>query len=200
MYLSANVPHFEVLVRKEFLYNQEAHHKEFESGVCFGVSSITNRAFGFHVLLDNGAIFWRLPLHAFAWKDNANPLDISEAQLWDNISYNIAVTKYDYLKDRECKFKTRTKREIYGKYLFTIDYAESEYSESADEHKCSHILRGSDGNFYSMPNNYLRWFDSSRIKQINEPLDYKANTYIWHAEKINEVTDNNFFYEIKDES
>lgn len=195
MYLSANIPHFEVLVRKEFLYNLESHKGEFESGVCFGVSSISNRALGFHVLLDNGAIFWRLPIHALAHKENAPEIKINDAQLWDNISYNIAVTKYEFLKDRQCIIKNK---DLYGTYLFTIDYAESEYAESADEHKCSHILRGSDGNFYSMPNNYLRWFDTSRIKSIDTPIDYKANTHVWHCEQVNETAnDGKYFYEIK---
>lgn len=195
MYLSSDIPHFEVLVRKEFLYNQERGHGEFESGVCFGVSSITNRALGFHVLLDNGAIFWRLPLHALCINEKAPKVDIAECQFWDNISYNITVNKYSYLKDRNCSLRTRSGRVINGTYMFTIDYAESEYAESANEHKCSHIIRGYDGNIYSMPNNCLLWACSSRIKQVKP--DYQANTYIWYVENDNLTATDEYFYEMK---
>jgi len=196
MYISSSIPHFEVLVRKEFLYNLESHFGEYQSGVCFGVTSITNRALGFHVLLDNGAIYWRLPLHALAWDNNPSPIQISDAQFWDNISYNISVTKYDYLKNRECSFKVRSGKIVEGQYLFTIDYAESEYAESANEHKCSHIIKGYDGNFYSMPNNRILWKDSSRIKQ--EIPDYKINTHIYFAEEDVKSVNDKYFYETEE--
>ena len=195
MYLSSDIPHFEVLVRKEFLYNQESGHGEFESGVCFAVSSITNRALGFHVMLDNGAIFWRLPLNALVCDESAPVRQVGEAQFWDNISYNITVNKFNYIKDRACNFKIRTGIQLRGTYMFTIDYAESEYAESANEHKCSHIIRGDDGNFYSMPNNRVLWEDSSRITP--KIPDYKVNTHIYYAEDDRLTATDKYFYEME---
>src|SRR5262245_42682763 len=122
-YLSENIPHFEVLVRKEFLYNLEKGHGKFIPGKVFGVSCILNRALGFHVMLENGAIFWRLPLAAFCHKKSANNVAVQECQLWDNISYNISVTHYDFLKHCDANIKTRSGKTVKAEYLFTIDYA-----------------------------------------------------------------------------
>lgn len=75
--LNVNVPRFYCLLRKEFLYDGEAHHGEFIHVCVFGAASIQGRALGFHVLTENGAVIWRLPLHALCHKAEApsQPLD-----------------------------------------------------------------------------------------------------------------------------
>jgi len=200
MYLSASIPSFKCFVRKEFLYNQDIKYKgQFEEGICFGVSSIKNRALGFHVMFNNGGVFWRLPLNSLAHKEDAKPITVGESQLWDNISYNISVTEYEFLKGREASLKTRSGKLHRSTYLFTIDYAESDYAESADEHKCSHILKAEDGNFYSMPNNRILWQDTSFVTKPSVP-DWKVNKNIYFCESNEFKTleeDDNFFYEIK---
>ena len=41
------------------------HHGESEDCCIFGFASITDRALLFHIMLPNGACFWRLPISAF---------------------------------------------------------------------------------------------------------------------------------------
>ena len=200
-YLSHSIPSFKCFVRKNFLYNQERGHGEFVPAICFGVSSIKNRALGFHVMCDNGGVFWRLPLSALSHNQQAKDLEVGEAQLWDNISYNIAVTEYEFLKGREATLKPKSSIILKGSYLFTIDYAESDYAESADEHKCSHIFKGVDGNFYSLPNNRVLWKDSSFVTKGSKTPDWLVNTHIYYCEtdKATEETDK-YFYEFSENS
>lgn len=66
-----NIPRFYCLLRKEFLYDGNSHVGEFVKVCAFGASSIANHALGFHVLTENGAVIWRLPIHAFCHKEDA---------------------------------------------------------------------------------------------------------------------------------
>ena len=43
-FLCANVPHIEVLVKKQYLYDLEKGHGEFEPGIWCTVKSIQGRA------------------------------------------------------------------------------------------------------------------------------------------------------------
>ena len=69
--LNANIPRFYCLLRKEFLYDGRAHQGEFVKVCAFGVASVYGHALGFHVLTENGAVIWRLPIHALCHKPDA---------------------------------------------------------------------------------------------------------------------------------
>ncbi|MBL9170895.1 MAG: hypothetical protein JNN07_24395 [Verrucomicrobiales bacterium] len=60
--LNTNIPRFYCYLRKEFLYDGQAHNGEFVKVCVFGASSIYGRALGFHALTEDGATFWRLPI------------------------------------------------------------------------------------------------------------------------------------------
>ena len=64
-YLNANIPVEYAQIRREYLYDLKKHHGEVEDCIIFGVSCITGRAFLFHAIMENGAIFYRLPISAF---------------------------------------------------------------------------------------------------------------------------------------
>ena len=64
-YLNANIPVQYAQIRKEYLYDLKKHHGEVEDCIIFGISSITGRAILFHAIMENGAIFYRLPITAF---------------------------------------------------------------------------------------------------------------------------------------
>ena len=64
-YLNANIPVEYAQIRREYLYDLRKHHGEVEDCIVFGVTSITGRALLFHAIMENGAIFYRLPITAF---------------------------------------------------------------------------------------------------------------------------------------
>ena len=106
--LNVNVPRFYCFLRKEFLYDGEAHHGELLNVCVFGAASIHGRALGFHVLTENGAVIWRLPLHAFCHKSNAPVQALDWLQFWDCFSYEVAVTTFERLQDFRVQFKDRS--------------------------------------------------------------------------------------------
>ena len=64
-YLNANIPVTYAQIRKEYLYDLKKHHGEVSDCIIFGLSCLTGRAILFHAIMENGAIFYRLPISAF---------------------------------------------------------------------------------------------------------------------------------------
>ncbi len=64
-YLNVNVPPTSAQIRREYLYDLKKHHGEVEDCIIFGLTSLGGRAILWHALMENGAIFYRLPLNAF---------------------------------------------------------------------------------------------------------------------------------------
>ena len=84
--LNADIPPIYCNVRKEYLYDFKKHHGESEECVVFGLTSMAGAATLFHIMLPNGAVFFRLPISAFFQKsyDRADVPDMSvdALQLW----------------------------------------------------------------------------------------------------------------------
>jgi hypothetical protein len=64
-YLNANIPPTYAQIRREYLYDLKKHHGEVEDCIVFGISALTGRSILFHAIMENGAIFYRLPITAF---------------------------------------------------------------------------------------------------------------------------------------
>ena len=64
-YLNANIPVMYSQIRREYLYDLKEHHGEVEDCIIFGLASITGRPILFHAIMENGAVFYRLPISAF---------------------------------------------------------------------------------------------------------------------------------------
>ena len=65
----ANVPYIKCYVRKEYLYDLEKGHGEFEECVLIAVKSMQGKALIFEAYLPAyGACFDKFPLSAFVWK------------------------------------------------------------------------------------------------------------------------------------
>lgn len=82
-FLNADIPHFYALLRREYLYDLRRGHGEFEPCAVFAVCSIPSRALMFHAMTEAGAAIWRLPISAFAWKDDAPVQPLDHLELWD---------------------------------------------------------------------------------------------------------------------
>jgi hypothetical protein len=196
--LNVDIPQFYCYLRKEFLYDLEAHHGELIQVCVFGVASLAGRALGFHVLTENGAVIWRLPIHAFCHKVDAPAMPINQLQLWDCFSYQVASTKFDRLADLRVRAQLRDGEWEGGQYLFTLDWYGSEDSEQMGEggHKCSHVIALDNGNFCAQPNNRLQWFDPAFVTPFETKPDYLTGTKAWKVER-EQVTTSEYFYDSK---
>jgi len=210
-YLNANIPLQYAQIKKEYLYDLKKCHGEVEDCIIFGISSLTGRAILFHAIMENGAVFYRLPITAFiqrGFKPKDVPIQrLDELELWNSFSFYPAITRWDLLSSSSGKFIGKDKKWYHGKYLFTVDWAHpdanilnSDHSEIPHEHKCAHIIALDNGNYAAQPNNRCIWDLHSFTVKNNTP-DWKVQTSEWNVEDSGqwktEDTDN-FFYEIEE--
>ena len=210
-YLNANIPVQYAQIKKEYLYDLKKHHGEVEDCIIFGITCITGRAILWHAIMENGAIFYRLPISAFiqrGYEPAAVPHQrLDELELWNSFSYYPAVTVYDFLNGSSGKYIGKDKKWYHGRYLFTIDFAHpdanilnSDHSEIPHEHKCAHILALDNGNYAAQPNNRLIW-DITSFTVRDEIPDWKVQTSEWDVEdssKFKTEDTDKYFYEIEE--
>jgi hypothetical protein len=211
-YLNANIPVTYAKVRREYLYDLQKHHGETEDCVIFGMASITGRAVLFHCMLENGAIFYRLPISAFIQRSftvsQVPRMRLDELELWNSFSYYPSVITYDFLGGQKCKYLGKNKKFYIGEYLFTIDWGhpdanilDCDHSEIVSEHKCGHVIALDNGNFAIQPNNRILWSVGNFTVKEGWP-DYKVQTSEWNVENNAWVTEDSdqMFYEVKENS
>ena len=108
-FLVHNLPPVHVLVRKEYLYDLEKGHGEYTPGIWISVKSVQGKAFYFETLLpEYGALFDKLPISAFVWKEDHGDLPLDNLQLWDCFDYNLTVIKKPLLS--RCEYYGKDKQ------------------------------------------------------------------------------------------
>lgn len=191
MLLNHNIKPISCFVKKEFLYNQEKHHGELVEAHLFAVSSIRGRALGFHAFLNNGAVFYRLPLSSIVWKKTASPsVALEDLQTWDQLGYYLSVIEYDFLKELNGRVHLSQGRILKCEYMFTIDFCHPDpgvlntsFVESPEDHKCQHLVRLENGYFGAYPNNKILWEEIAFVTDKGSARpDYRINTFKFHAE------------------
>jgi hypothetical protein len=202
--LNANLPRIYCFVRKEYLYDLKEHHGEFVKACVFGVSSLYGKALGFHALLENGAMIWRLPISALAADEGADHYPLEVLQLWDCFSYELAVTEFDHMEGMRCRVILKNKEEHEGEYVATIDWYGSNDSEEPGDggHKCGHLIQLDNGCFCLQPNNRICWYEPAFVRPFETPPDYKTNNQHWKCEnqtKWYTAANDRYFYDIETE-
>jgi len=208
-YLNANIPPIYCKIRTEYLYDMDEKKRGERDCVIFGIASISGRALLFHVLLPNGAVYYRLPISAFFQKrfsrDQVPDMRPDELQLWNCFSYWPSVHVFDFLAGIDGKFRGKDKNFYPGNYLFTVDWAhpepnilDVEHSQIPQEHKCAHILALDNGNFAAQPNNRILWHVNNYTTESDWP-DFKVQNTVWDVETSDWITEDTdkMFYEIE---
>jgi len=211
-YLNVNIPATYAQVRREYLYDLTGHVGEAEDCLIFGMASITGRALLFHALMENGAVFYRLPISAFIQRGfdvkEVPRMRLDELELWNSFSYYPTITTFDILLGQSGKYLGKDKKWHHGTYLFTVDWAhpegnivDTDHSEIPHEHKCAHILALKNGNYAAQPNNRLIWNIPSFTVKDEIPYDWKTQTHDWTVEdttKWRTEDSDRFFYGIEE--
>jgi hypothetical protein len=187
--LNANIPPIDCYVRGNFLRNQiDSHDKYFEC-VIFGVSSVQNRSPLFHFMMEDGGLWWRMPINAFCTKPGVPEVDLHELVLWNSFSPYVLLTKFANLTNLKMSYRDRQRNVVQGKYLFTLDWHNPDsnrlddgYSETPNEHKCGHVIQRDDGNFAIQPNNRVRVFEPSFANRKDLVIGRIINDRIWDVE------------------
>jgi len=209
-YLNANIPVIYCQIRREYLYDLKRHHGEVEDCMVFGIASMSGRPLLFHALMENGGVYYRLPLsafiqHGFEAKDVPR-MQLHELELWNCFSYYPSVIAFDALTTSG-KYLGKDKKWYRGSYLFTVDWAhpdsnivDTDHSEVPQEHKCAHIMALENGNYAAQPNNRILWHIPSYTVRDEIP-DWEVNSHNWSVEDGRDwktEDTNKFFYGIEE--
>jgi hypothetical protein len=190
-HIVANLPAVKCFVRREFLYDHQTGHGELEPCWWISIKSLRGQAFRIESYLNHyGALYDKLPLHAYCWKPiegDALPLDY--LQLWDCLSYDITVIKKAQLQSMRCRFKLKDGGWMTGEYLFTVDSAHPDFnildtgfSEDVEDHKSYNFIKCDNGQFAAQPNNRLLILEpSSNPQQLKAP-DFLVSTRRYSVE------------------
>jgi hypothetical protein len=187
--LNANIPPIDCYVRGNFLRDQEVSHDKYFPCVIFGVSSIKSRSPLFHFLMEDGGIWWRMPINAFCTKPGVPEEPIYNLVLWNSFSPHISVTKFENLSNMRMSYTDRNKNNVGGKYLFTLDWHNPE----------SNIL--DDGNLEIQTNNRIRLKEPSFVTKKDLVIQRLINTNKWDVESYDKwvLEDSNVYdYDISE--
>lgn len=186
-FLVANIPPVHCYIRREFLYDFERGHGEYESCIWVSLKSIRGQAFRIEAYLPRyGALYDKLPLHAFVSRTDNLPesfLPLDTLQIWDCFSYDITVIQKAFLRNLSCQFYAKDKQMYNGDYMFTVDHAapdlniiDTSYAEWPEDHKSFNFIQLENGQYAAQPNNRCLFFDAaSNPKEMLFP-DFKVCT------------------------
>jgi len=120
------------------------------------------------------------------------------AQPWDCMSHHHSVYKLE--RASPAPWIAKVDGEFYpAKYLFTVDYTDSEVADDPAQHKQSHVLELLDageytGNIVALPNNRVRvthpaWFETGEGAPDFKPNQHTYNSkenvdYVWDTERV----------------
>jgi hypothetical protein len=201
-YLNHSIPTITCLIRDEFLFNHEKGFGSYTSCDVHSVASIEKRVPLFEAFLTNGVNWTRRPITAFCWKP-CDPVPLEEAMYWDCFSPYIDVQVRARMKGLRGQLINFQGQKKWGEYMFTLDWGwenksilDTNFSETP-EHKCAHVFKMDNGNFYAYPNNRIVWHDDA---WVDTPIDknpgYKIDLTVYSVEnKRKQYTDDSYITE-----
>jgi|TARA_Y100000114_G_scaffold153329_1_gene173084 hypothetical protein len=174
-YLISNIPYTKVWIRKEFTHGHQKYHGEFIHGLAIAVTTMPDRCLSFQIIFTGceeeegesnphgGAMWARMPLTALCgdipmdeWPER---METHLAQPWDCPSHHHSIVSLDRCKPSPWLAKIAGEFHT-ARYLFTVDYTESEIADCPAQHKQSHVMVLTDGkwkgNMVALPNNRVR--------------------------------------------
>lgn len=189
-FLNHNIPTFNCYIRDEYMYDHEKGHGEFSVCDVHSVASLERRVPLFECLLENGVNWTRRPIHAFCWKKDAPKHELNIHMYWDCFSAYIDVQRRNRLAN--CRADLIDYKGVWrrGTYMFTLDWSfenkagmlDVNFSEDP-EHKCGHVFKMDDGNFFIYPNNRIVWMDDAYISnRLTKNPGYKIDQTFYTVE------------------
>jgi hypothetical protein len=205
-YLNHPLPPWSAYIRNEFLYNHWKGWGEYTLCDIHSVTSIENKVPLFEAFLENGVNWTRRPLHAFCWRVDAEKPTIDQVYMWNCFSPYIDVQIRPRLNGLRADLLTG-KTTSGGEYLFTLDWSWENSAilntnfSTTPEHKCAHIFKMDNGNFYAYPNNRIIWRDPAfTFNRIKQNPGYQIDQTIYSVENIlRGETDSSYIYNIQEE-
>jgi len=187
-HLVANLPPIHCFVRREFLYDFKSGYSEYEPCIWVSIKSLRSQAFRIEAYLPHyGALYDKLPLHAFVSRNNnlkeKEFLPLDTLQIWDCFSYDFTIIQKAFLRNLSCKFYAKDKTMYNGDYLFTVDHSapdmniiDTSYAEWPEDHKSFNFIQLENGQYAAQPNNRCLFYDAASNPEVLKFPNFKVCT------------------------
>lgn len=162
MSFMVDTPYTTAYIRNEFLHDQQEGHGDFTLCTVLGFRAEPMRVPMFSVMLECGAMWARMPIHAICAKP-CDPLPLNVCVWWDSFSRFCEVREMQFLRNHRVSGIGRDGVKRPGSYLFSVFWANGGWSEIPDQSKDHHIIALDSGQWIAYPNNRLLWSDPSWI-------------------------------------
>jgi len=153
-----------------------------EPCVWFGLRSYPGRAWGCHVMLENGAVVRDIPLNQLAQHDYAQPWNLEDAQKWDCYGDQFSLVRYTYLQGLEARVRCRTAEEDLGEYLFTACPLNDGFTAEPEQNKEFMFLALRNGRYTAQPTNRVLFIERSFTVDTGWPADIQRQSDVWSCE------------------
>jgi len=215
-----NIPLFKCWVRKEFTNGHNDYHGEFVHAIVMAVNTMPDRSLSFQVMftgceaddgsqenVHGGAMWARMPISALVgdieleeWPER---MPTHLVQPWDCPSHHHSIIRF--ARANPSPWICKIDGDFYkARYLFTVDFTESQVADDPAQHKQSHVMILTEGewkgNVVALPNNRVRVTSPAYWITGEGAPDFRPSQYIHCAEQDDsytdpEVTFNNLYYE-----
>jgi hypothetical protein len=194
-------------MRNQFLFNHEKGFGEYTLADVHSVASIEKRVPLFEAFLENGVNWTRRPITAFCWKKDAPIYPLEVHMYWDCFSPYVDVQVRNRLSGLRAQLIDYKGNRHEGNYMFTLDWGwenkggmlDTNFSETP-EHKCGHVFKMDDGNFFIYPNNRIIWYDDAWVyNRIDKNPGYKIDMNVYTVENKRKLeSDYSYMTEFKE--
>jgi hypothetical protein len=159
--LVGQLPHHQY-VQVDTAFTHKAPEVSSTPAIWFGLVSYPGRAWGCTVLLESGAVYRNLPLHALAHTQDGLdiPWEAREAQHWDCYGSGFTTLCYDTLRGLECTAKTADVQRQ-GEYVCTIAPVGDAYSAVPSQSKELVLVALTNGRYTLQPTDRVVFRDMS---------------------------------------
>jgi hypothetical protein len=165
-------------------------HSEWVPCLIYGLSALPGRAWGLSAMMDNGAIFQHLPVHAFNLHgddEHDHYHALSDLQVWSCYGQNFASHEYDALREMPVRAYLGDGTWEAGRYWFTAAPYDDYFSMTPDQHKHFNFVWLECGALACLPGNRLLFSDPSfttKTPPWGERPEYRVNTRYWFPEDV----------------
>jgi len=152
--------------------------------IWFGLVSYPSRALGCTLLLENGAVYRNVPIHALAHTPEGLhiPWRPQDAQHWDCYSSGFTTLCYDTLRGLECLAKTADVQRQ-GVYVCTIAPMGDAYSSVPAQAKELVLVALTNGRYTLQPTDRVVFRDLSFTVGEGFPRGLKRQEHTYSAEE-----------------
>lgn len=208
-YLISNIPYTKVWIRKEFTHGHQKYHGEFVHGLAVAVTTMPDRCLSFQIIftgcetdgteeenVHGGAMWARMPITGLCgdipMDGFSERMETHLAQPWDCPAHHHSIVSLERCKPSPWLAKIAGEFHT-ARYLFTVDYTESEIADCPAQHKQSHVMVLTDGqwqgNMVALPNNRVRVTSPALWATGEGAPDFRPSQYLHCAEQDDSYMD-----------